>query len=81
MDSKKIITDWNERCRPCAFALTMRKERQVVRDLEVLEIFRRYIEMDYDEDGKLNVWGFSGIDLQALKPGELKKVEEWLDDK
>lgn len=54
--------------------------KQIIKDMKVLEIFRKYIEVDYDEDGSLNVWGFSGIDLQDLSPEELKKVMEWINE-
>lgn len=76
-EALKIIKKWVNHF---VYWKTSEYFKTIQKDLEVLEIFRKYIEIDYDEDGKLNMWGFSGIDLQQLSPNELKIIERWLEN-
>lgn len=51
--------------------------RSVIRDLDMLELLKKYIRVDYTEDGEINIWGFSGIDLEDLSSTEFEKFKKW----
>lgn len=55
-------------------------KNQIKKDLEVLEIIKKHIEIDYEdaEENGLNRWGFSGFDLSNCTNDEIKTIIKWI---
>ena len=55
---------------------------QIKQDLEVLEIFRKYSVLHFDDEfeNQLEQRIFSGIDFEELDEEELYKIKQWLEE-
>lgn len=82
MTSKEIVQKLFDRCMPCIMSLTADQENRIIRDLEVIEIFKKIDWLVYNNGDKNDFnWYIDTNKSMKLTKEEAGKIKGWLNDK